>query len=198
MGWERVYDALMHPLEALSFRPLRRALIPRARGRVLEIGAGTGANLPYYRWERIDELHLLDLELARDLDLFVPSSGVPVVLHDADAQSLPFAGASFDTVVCTLVLCSVADPALGLAEVMRVLDPRGTLIFIEHVKPVRRAFASLVDAANPLWQTIMAPCNLNRDTVAAIRDAGFAVDCVRGGMIAAGIGRPSLAPGSPR
>ncbi len=194
MDWgDRIYDLLMHPLEALIFRRLRRALIPRARGRVLEIGAGTGANLPHYRWERIDEMHLLDLALSAQS--LAARSRAPVRLHEADAQSLPFADGTFDTVVCTLVFCSVADQARALSEVRRVLKSDGMLIFIEHVRPGRGGLARIADAANPLWHRMIGTCNLNRDTVAAVREAGFAVRDGRvDGMIAAGIGRPVAAP----
>lgn len=194
MDWsDRIYDALMHPVETLVFRRLRRRLIPRARGRVLEIGAGTGANLQHYRWQRIDEMHLLDVALTSTSSL-AARCRAPVRLHEADAQALPFADAAFDTVVCTLVFCSVADQAKALSEVRRVLAPGGSLIFIEHVRPGRRRLARLVDAANPLWHRMLGPCNLNRDTLAAIRAAGFAIRGSRGGgMVAAGIARPAPA-----
>ena len=193
MDWgTRIYDTLMHPVEALAFRPLRRRLVPRARGRVLEIGAGTGVNLPHYRQGRIEELHLLDLELSPALSSLAARTGLPVLLHEADVQSLPFAGGSFDTVVCTLVFCSVADQARGLSEVRRVLKPGGTLIFIEHVRPAGRVTGRLVDAAAPLWHAMMGPCHLDRDTLAAIRAAGFAVSAGGDGMVIAGTGRPAL------
>jgi ubiquinone/menaquinone biosynthesis C-methylase UbiE len=170
---DRLFDAFMYPLEVGALRSRRRRRIPQARGRVLEIGAGTGANLPYYRWERLSELHLLDVELTEAARRAGSRGGV--VLHEADVQDLPFADASFDTVVFTLVFCSVADPVRGLAEARRVLKPRGRLIFIEHVRPPGRRLARAADAANPVWHTLLGPCNINRDTVSVIAAAGFSL-----------------------
>ena len=189
-----VFDALMYPLEVVALRRKRRELIPAARGRVLEIGAGTGANLPFYRWDRVDELHLLDASLTNALRAAAVRAAAPVVLHEADAQSLPFADAHFDTVVFTLVFCSVADPAKGLSEARRVLRADGSLIFIEHVRPRSRGLARAVDAANPAWRAINGQCNLNRETLAAIGEAGFASRGVSrwgGGFLVGGVAAPA-------
>ncbi len=198
---DRVFDAAMYTLEIAALRKRRRALIPRARGRVLEIGAGTGANLPFYRWDGLQELHLLDLELPDLPRRLKGRAGAPLVLHRADAQQLPFGDGAFDTVVFTLVFCSVADPHRGLAEARRVLKPGGLLLFVEHVRPLPGGLARVVDAANPLWRAINGQCNLNRDTLAAIDAAGFDLLEVRRrwwGLLVDGVAVPRLerAPGA--
>ncbi|MFW5683979.1 MAG: class I SAM-dependent methyltransferase [Spirochaetota bacterium] len=202
---DRLFDAFMYPLEAVSLTSRRRERIAAARGDVLELGAGTGANLEHYDPRSVRSLTLTDLDpneslreraegfRARAREAGDPASESVFVVH-ADASSLPFAGASFDTVVFTLVFCSVPDQPRALSEVRRVLRPDGRLIFIEHVRPpgpVRH----LVDSLNPLWHAITRECNINRETVAAIESAGFDLSEVRvsgGGFLADGIARPRV------
>ena len=178
----------MYPLEAVTLRAKRRDRIRQAAGDVLELGAGTGSNLPYYDSHRVDSLTLTDLGLSERIhertDAYrrlSSSHNGNLRLEVADALNLPFAASSFDAVVFTLVFCSVADQATALAEVRRVLRPAGRLLFIEHVRPVGGA-GRLVDTLNPVWHAATRECNINRDTVAAIRGAGFRVDdlCVSG------------------
>jgi ubiquinone/menaquinone biosynthesis C-methylase UbiE len=116
-------------------RSNRRALLAHANGRVLEIGAGTGLNLAHYP-DELRELVLVEPEPAmRDrLTRRIRGGGRQAVVVDAAAEALPFADASFDTVVCTLVLCTVAAPDRALAEIGRVLRPGGRMLFIEHVR----------------------------------------------------------------
>ena len=144
----------------------RRALLAAASGRVLEIGAGTGLNLPFYP-EGIDlVLTEPDAPMAR-------RAGWPVV--PASAEALPFEDASFDTAVSTLVLCTVAEPARAIAELRRVLRPGGRLLFIEHVRGEGR-LARWQDRLNRPWRHVGNGCHANRDTLAALREGGFAVD----------------------
>jgi ubiquinone/menaquinone biosynthesis C-methylase UbiE len=100
---------------------------------------------------------------------------VPVEVSEAGAETLPFPDASFDTVVSTLVLCTVPDRDAALAEIRRVLRPGGRLLFIEHVRAEGRA-ARWQDRVDPVWRRIFAGCHPNRDTVAAIRAAGFEIE----------------------
>lgn len=193
-----LFDAFMYPLEALALRRRRRAIIPRARGAVLEVGAGTGANLPYYRWECLSGLDLVDIAPGSALRRIHAISGVPVRTREADAQSLPFADRSFDTVVSTLVFCSVPDQARGLSEVRRVLRDGGEYVFMEHVRPDRRRPGRLMDVLNPFWLSLNGKCNLNRDTLASIRNAGFLVRHVRrsaGGILIDGTARRAQSGG---
>lgn len=173
---ERLYDAFMYPLEAVALAAIRRSIIPRAKGRVLEIGVGTGANLPFYRWDRVSELHLTDVALTTGVTEFcAPGNGSapPLRFQEARAEALPFDDASFDSVVFTMVFCSVADQPRGLAEVRRVLRPGGRLVFVEHVRPATRTLGFAADLVNPVWHAATGECNVNRDTVAAIPAAGF-------------------------
>ncbi len=178
---DRLFDAFMYPLEAVALNRRRRGLMRRARGTVLEIGAGTGANLPFYRWDQIERLHITDLELTESVRTFSGRGRTQVFHHEVDVQSLPFADQFFDTVVFSLVFCSVPDPVRGLAEVWRVLKPDGLLIFIEHVRPSGGTLRRIVDIANPAWNAFTRECNINRDTLPAIKSAGFAIESVRHG-----------------
>jgi len=190
-----LYDLFMYPLEAAAFRRARRVLMPVARGRVLELGAGTGANLPFYRWDRVRELHLLDLDLENGSRLrsIREVRGVPVVTHRGDARALPFPDASFDTVVATLLFCSVPDQAAGLAEIRRVIDPDGLYILMEHVRPEARLLRRAARAVDPLWLAANGRCSFMRDTLPAIRKAGFdtaGISRTAGGMILSGVATP--------
>ena len=186
---ERLFDACMYPLEVSGLRSRRRRLMRHARGRVLEVGAGTGANLDHYRSEQVEELHLLDLWVGILLRRHADGDG-RVRLHEGDVQSLPFADDAFDTVVSTLVFCSVQNQTSGLAELWRVLKPGGRLVFMEHVRPEGPVLGRAADAVNPLWHAVTRDCNINRDTLAAIRAAGFTVPAVNrsvGGLLIDGV-----------
>jgi len=184
---DSLFDAFMYPLEAVSLASRRRALIPRAAGDVLELGAGTGANLAHYQPQRVRSLTLTDLSLSPRLreraDSFRERTGLrngQVRLDEADAEDLPYASESFDTVVFTLVFCSVPDQATSLGEVRRVLRPGGRVLFVEHVRP-HGPIGHLVDHVNPVWHAVTRECNVNRDTAEAIRRAGFRLDELRVG-----------------
>ncbi|HZP43641.1 MAG TPA: class I SAM-dependent methyltransferase [Candidatus Binatia bacterium] len=171
-----VYDSLMAAGERRFMAAEREAVVGGARGRVLEIGCGTGLNLPYYtaaateRWAVEPDPFMLARAARRAAE-----QGVAVDLRRAPAESLPFADDFFDTVVSTLVLCTVADPARALAEVRRVLRPGGELRFYEHVRSASRLGALGQDVVTPLWRRIAAGCHPNRDVAGAIRAAGFTI-----------------------
>lgn len=174
-----IYDGAMRPVEKLFMRELRRRLVGTARGRVLEIGIGTGANLPYYPAET--ELTGIDpnegfLERARQR---AHALGRPVTLLAAHAETLPFADRSFDTVVATLVFCTVTDPLQALSEVHRVLKPHGQFKLIEHVRMPNPLGARIQDLVTPLWKHIASGCHLNRDTLSLVQSNGFQVESVR-------------------
>lgn len=157
------------------FDPYRPAVAGPAAGRVLEIGAGGGENLPFYRQARYLILTEPDPFMRRRAEHEVRRLGLAAQVVPAAAEALPFADASFDAVVATLVLCSVKDPALALAEVRRVLQPGGSLRFMEHVRSAHPVKARLQDAITPLWRRIGAGCHPNRDTLGNMRRAGFAL-----------------------
>jgi len=192
----------MYPLEAVALSRRRRVRMRGVSGRVLEIGAGTGVNLSHYSFSKIDQLHLSDLTLTNSVQTRVPPSvptgvlthGTEIFYHEVDVQSLPFDDAVFDHVVCTLVFCSVPDPARGLAEIRRVLKPDGGLVFMEHVKPDTGILRQAVNVLNPAWRSFNGECNLNRDTLSEMRRAGFTIEEVRRGgrgLFVDGIARPA-------
>ena len=172
----RNYDRGMWTLERLSLRRLRRPLLAAARGNVLEIGAGTGANLPLY------EPGLPVVAAAprpESLAAAARKAGVAAntnaTVPPANAHALPFPVASFDTVVGTLVFCSIADPPAALAEIRRVLRPGGQLLLLEHVRGQTPLTRRLTDWLHPLWLALQGECHLNRETAATVASAGFRV-----------------------
>lgn len=152
----------------------RERLLAGARGEVLEIGGGTGANLPHYRNAERVVVTEPDPFMREKLWPKLAGTGVPVEVSDAGAQSLPFPDDDFDAVVSTLVLCTVPDQRAALAEIRRVLRPGGQLLFLEHVRGTGRV-ARWQDRILPLWRRLFAGCHPNRDTLAAIEAAGFEV-----------------------
>lgn len=170
-----VYDRGMQPLERLIFRRLRRRIFPLLRGDVLELGVGTGVNLPLYE----PETRVIGCDASGEMLAWASRRHprAPVTLIQADAQRLPFTDGSFDVVTASLVFCSVADPTQGLAESRRVLRPGGRLVLLEHTRGSGLG-AWLVDALHPLWHTWSRECHLNRETTRAVAEAGFKVKYV--------------------
>lgn len=168
------YDCVMAPLERGRFLAVRRALLAQARGRVLEIGAGTGINFGLYP-PGVDEVQALepDAAMSARARARLPAAGPDVRLVQARAETLPYPAASFDTVVSTLVLCTVHDPQASLREAYRVLRPGGLLLIFEHVRLDHPALACAQRALTPLWQQLAGGCRLDRDTLRSVREAGF-------------------------
>jgi len=177
-GWlfACVYDRMTAGVEAAGLREHRERLLASARGRVLEIGAGTGANLPFYR-EGVETIIVAEPEapMARRLARRIREQPRAVELVQAPAEQLPLADAQFDTVVSTLVLCTVIDQARALRELRRLLKPGGRLLFIEHVRSDEPRLAWWQDRLNGINRVVANGCNCNRSTVDAIRAAGFTI-----------------------
>jgi ubiquinone/menaquinone biosynthesis C-methylase UbiE len=154
----------------------RRALLSIATGRVAEVGAGTGLNLHHYP-AAVTEVVAVepDPHMFRRLSAAVGSASVPVRLLRSTADDLPFGDGSVDTAVMSLVLCSVPDVGGALAEAVRVLRPGGRLLFFEHVRAEDPRLARRQDRYERPWGWFGAGCHPNRDTVGAIRDAGFEI-----------------------
>ena len=165
------YDMIMSPLEGSLLKKMRLEIMPQAEGDVLEVGIGTGANGPFYRYERIRSLTGLDWKYSPELEKHYPPEKFKFV--SADIEQIPFANDTFDSVVATLILCTV-DIEKSLNEVMRVLKPGGNFIFIEHVRPVGLLAGKAFDAFNTVWPKLANGCNLNRQTSKALFQSGFA------------------------
>lgn len=168
------YDAFMTLMEATGFRRWRRWLAAGAVGeRVLDVGTGTGRNLPLFP-EPARVVVALDPDL-RTLATARRKRRSGAKLIAGDVQDLPFRDGSFDTAVSGLVFCSVDDPARGLVEVRRVLRPQGELRMVEHVRDHRPWLARLQDWIQPVWTPIAGGCRPNRDTEANVEAAGFEI-----------------------
>ncbi|WP_320537340.1 class I SAM-dependent methyltransferase [Pseudarthrobacter sp. IC2-21] len=167
------YDTLLKPVERRELAPRRARLLAGLQGTVVDVGSGTGANLSHFRHAKRVVLVEPDPYMRARLSTRLGESPVPVTVSDADAEHLPPADGEADAVVFTLVLCSVPDQRLALLEARRVLKPGGTLAVLEHVRRPGRA-GRWQDRLDGLWGRFVAPgCHLNRDTVAAIAEAGF-------------------------
>ncbi|AQT82828.1 methyltransferase type 11 [Mycolicibacterium litorale] len=171
-----LYDPFLWLGELAGMRRRRRALVDDAYGRVLEIGAGTGLNVAYYPGA-VEELVLTEPEpgMRRQLSRRLERLGRAASVSGASAEQLPAADASVDTVVSTLVLCTVEDPQRALREIARVLRPDGQLLFIEHVRSTSRFFAACQDTVRRPWRAFAGGCECNRATVELMRACGFTV-----------------------
>ena len=171
-----VYDPLLWLGEIAGMRRRRSALLGGARGRIVEIGAGTGLNIAHYP-DGIAELVLAEPEpgMRRRLARRLQRHAHVARIIDASAERLPLADASVDTVVSTLVLCTVDDPERALREIARVLRPDGQLLFIEHVRASSRFLAACQDRLLQPWRRFAGGCRCNRPTVELMRACGFAV-----------------------
>jgi ubiquinone/menaquinone biosynthesis C-methylase UbiE len=168
----RLYEFFGRFPERKGLAERRARLVGDLEGDVLEVGAGTGFTLPHYRKAGRIVAVEPDPSMARPLRERAGTAPIPVEVIDAAAEELPFADASFDHVVCALVLCSVRDPDRALAEIRRVLKPSGSLVFLEHVRGGGR-LARWQDRLTPLQSRLFDGCHLNRDTANAIERAGF-------------------------
>jgi SAM-dependent methyltransferase len=176
----RFYDRLTAGTERAGLGEMRRALLETASGRVLELGAGTGHNLPYYT-DLVTELVMAepDPHMAARLRDRLAAEGTPAgrpSVIEAPAEDLPFDDGSFDTVVATLVLCTVQDPPRALAEARRVLVEGGRLLYLEHVRSTRPGLARWQDRLERPWGFFAGGCHPNRATDQEIAGAGFWID----------------------
>jgi ubiquinone/menaquinone biosynthesis C-methylase UbiE len=170
----RYYDAMTRRAEEKWGRPLRTLMFGELTGRILEVGAGSGANLPYYA--KADSLVAVEpaSEMRKQLHGRAEEVPLDVEVVDAWAERLPLPDDTFDTVVCTLVLCTVVDLRAALDEIRRVLKPTGQLVFFEHVRSPG-VVGLIQDVLAPLWRRAAGGCNANRRLLTALRDAGYRV-----------------------
>ena len=172
----RAYDPSLWLGELAGMRRLRNDLLRDALGRVVEIGAGTGLNVEHYP-DGISELVLVepDAAMRRQLGTRVQRRARRAHIVDASAEHLPLPDASADTVVSTLVLCTVDEPDRALREIARVLRPDGRLMFIEHVRASSAFLAACQDRLLAPWRLFAGGCRCNRQTVELMRACGFEV-----------------------
>jgi ubiquinone/menaquinone biosynthesis C-methylase UbiE len=176
---ERLFAAVYDPLSARTEKKfgadLKRELLANARGRVLEIGVGTGLSFAHY--PAVEELVGVDPSepMLRHARRRATELASDVTLVEAPAEALPFEDKSFDTVVSLAVLCTVDDPSRVLQEIRRVLRPGGRLVFLEHVRSSEPGLAQWQDRLERPWGWIAGGCHPNRQTLEAIEGAGFEV-----------------------
>ena len=167
----------------------RRDLLKGLRGRVLEVGAGTGRNFQYYP----SDVTLVATEpnphMLKQAAPKAKAAHIPIELRSAGAQDLPFDSDTFDGVVATLVFCTVPDQLKALTEVQRVAKGGAPLLMIEHVHASTLAKRLLLNALNPMQRFIFDGCNVNRETGDAVKEAGYSVDEVRELRVEMGIWR---------
>lgn len=175
----RLYDPIMEIPENLGLRGLRRELLRGLTGRVLELGVGTGRNLPLHP-SSVERLSGIDPDenMLRRAEKRVHQAAFPVELIPAPAEELPFGDDSFDAVVSTLVFCTIPDPPKALQMVRRVLKSGGEFRLLEHVRMEQEPVGWAQEKATPLWKHVVGGCHLDRDTLAAVREAGFEVERV--------------------
>ncbi|MDR6226851.1 class I SAM-dependent methyltransferase [Desmospora profundinema] len=169
------YDMWMGPLERKAFGRIRKKLLVKARGKVLEIGSGTGLNFPHYRHAVTVTAVEPDPTMVRLSEQRAKNTPVPIQIITAGAEDLPFPDDSFDTVVGTLVLCTIPDPDKALREIRRVCRPGGRILFFEHVRVTHPILGRIQDWLTPVWKRFCDGCHLNRHTLEQIERSGLHV-----------------------
>jgi SAM-dependent methyltransferase len=180
------YDRYISPrlvhsgCRADEFSSQRRRIIPRAKGIVVEIGFGSGLNLPYYDHIRVDRLIGIEpddamISLAKDA---LDKSPLAADLRKGMGEHLPLADATADTVVVTYVLCTIPQPERALKEIRRILKPEGQLLFCEHARAATGGRVRLQSGLNGTWGKLFGGCNLTRQPLTMIEAAGFATQDV--------------------
>jgi len=175
---DKAYNTFMMPLEAIRLRRLRKRLIPLAKGSVLEIGAGTGSNFSYYNPKQVNSLTVMDLNIRDSVKVFPFPKGLEAQFVEGDVSRLPFQDNLFDTVVFTLLFCSVDNPMVGLSEIKRSLKPDGKILFMEHVLPSKKPYKAVFNKLNGTWMKLSKECHINRETLKTIEAAGFHIEKV--------------------
>ncbi len=169
---------------ACGVKPVRRQrekVVPLAHGRVLEVGMGSGLNMPYYDKTRVAAIVGLDPSpgMRRRAEQRIAQAGLAVEFVGLSAEKIPLPDAAFDSVLITYTLCSIPDPVAALEEMRRVLKPDGRLIYCEHGRAPDESVRRWQDRLTPLWRRIGGGCHLNRDIPALLAAGGFACNDVQ-------------------
>lgn len=171
----RIYDVAMKPLELTKFKKIRTALIDEAVGRVLEIGSGTGVNFPYYRNAvHIDAIEPNSVMRQRSFKN-ISKSYTPIQTYLVKAEKLPFGDNTFDSVVATLVFCTIPEPLEALKEIERVSKPGAKILLFEHVRVNQSFLEKTQDYLTPLWKKVCDGCHLNRDTLGLLNRSNLSI-----------------------
>nr|WP_084374868.1 class I SAM-dependent methyltransferase [Neobacillus soli] len=173
------YDFFMSPLEKRKFNRIRKELLSKATGNVLELGAGTGINFPFYEGvEKVIAIepnqHMIERSLSK-----LKQSVVPIEMVQASAEELPFEADTFDTVVATLVFCTIPNPEKAILEMKRVCKSEGKILLFEHVKMENRFLSTLQNWLTPVWKKVCDGCCLNRDTMNLLKNYHISITKVQ-------------------
>jgi ubiquinone/menaquinone biosynthesis C-methylase UbiE len=170
-----LYDTIMGPLEKRWIAHIRKKIVSGLEGEILEIGTGTGTNFSFYSPEKVRSIDSIEPNpyMIEQAKLKARDTGITVHFHQGVAESLPFQDGEFDTVVATLVLCSVEDPQKVFQEIRRVCKQGGKIVLFEHVRTESASLAALQDVLTPAWKRLCDGCHLNRDTGRYMREAGI-------------------------
>lgn len=170
-----LYNKVMRPVDQVGFSEWRKWATAKSTGRVLEIGAGTGLNFPYYDRRACVFAFDPDPGMIGEVDSGAQSSA-SINLLQASAMDLPFSSGSFDSALGTLVFCTIPDPRRALLEVKRVMKPGAPIRLVEHVRAENGIMGALMDAATPVWKRVTGGCHLNRKTFEAVCSVGFHIE----------------------
>ena len=168
------YDRGLWLLEVSSLQKLRKQLLAQVTGTVLEIGMGTGVNLPIYNG--VDFVAGIDLRPQVLAGAQAREQAPPFGVSCANAHHLPFGNGRFDNIVSTLVFCCIPDPPLAFAEIRRVLKPNGRFYLLEHVRGQNPISQRLTDWLQPAWFAMQGECHLNRETAVTLQESGFTIE----------------------
>jgi ubiquinone/menaquinone biosynthesis C-methylase UbiE len=194
-----LYNWIMIPQDWLGLGKQRQKVVWAAKGKVLELGIGTGLNLPYY--QDVEKVVGIDPEphMLKKARRKLKRASVPVELIQCSAEDLPFRDSSFDTVISTLVFCTIPEADKAAREAHRVLKPAGTFRFLEHVRTKTPILAKVQDILTPGWKKLYAGCHLNRDIMSIFRRNGFEIvelQNILHDVILRGVAKPNAGRGN--
>ncbi|WP_347549914.1 class I SAM-dependent methyltransferase [Pseudalkalibacillus hwajinpoensis] len=173
-----LYDSVMAPFEKYRFRKIRENLVTRSQGRVLEIGSGTGVNFPLYNGVlQVDAIEPNPL-MRKQSQSKLEQAKVPIYVYGAEAEKLPFENNTFDSVVATLVFCTIPHPAQAIKEIQRVCKPNASLLLFEHIKMHQPVLGKTQEIVTPIWKKICDGCHLNRDTLQLLNQSNMRINKV--------------------